>query len=206
MPQTASVIRLAEVKIFYIFFSCGKTQFFVIMAKTKEQKQEILSSLEDKISRSKSIVFTSFDTLTVSENEELRQNLRKEGGEYYVAKKTLLERAFADKKVEDLNIKDFQGKIATIFSYDDEVISAKILADFKKSHEEKIQFVGGVLENKYLSPEQVFNLSQLPSKEELYAKVVGSLNAPISGFANCLAGSLRKLLYALNAVKEAKVS
>lgn len=176
------------------------------MAKTKKQKQEIMDLLKDKINRSKSIVFTSFNGLTVVENEQLRQDLRKEGGEYYVAKKTLLERAFTENKVENLDIKSFQGKIATIFSYDDEVVSAKILANFKKNHEDKIDFVAGILENKYLDSAQVADLSQLPSKEELYAKVVGSLNAPVSGFVNCLAGNIRKLLYALNAVKEAKVN
>lgn len=174
------------------------------MAKSKEQKKEILQTLKEKINDSKSVVFTSFDTLSVTEGEELRQNLRKEGGEYYVAKKTLLDKAFSEKKIESLNIKDFEGKIATVFSYDDEVAGAKALADFKKSHENKVNFVGGILEGKFLSSEEVDNLSKLPSKIELYAKITGSLNAPISGFVNCLSGNLRKLVYALNAIKEAK--
>ena len=174
------------------------------MAKTKQQKQEILKIIEDKISRSKSVVFTNYDTLTVSENEELRQKLRAEGGEYYVAKKSLLDLAFQSTKIDELKIKDFEGKIAAVFSYNDEVASAKAVDDFGSSREGKLNFVGGILENKFLSGSEVANLAKLPSKQELYAKVVGSINAPVSGFVNVLAGNLRKFVYALNAVKEAK--
>jgi len=174
------------------------------MAKSKEQKQEILKTLEEKISRSKSIVFASFNALGVQDNQELRAKLREEGGEYYVAKKTLIDLALKDQKIKDLDIKTFEGKLATIFSYDDEVGAVKALDTFRKDNDEKLNFMGGILENKFLSAEEVSNLAKIPSREELYAKMVGSLNAPVSGFANVLAGNLRKLVYALNAVKEAK--
>ncbi len=174
------------------------------MAKSKEQKAEILQTLKEKINDSKSIVFTSFDALGAIEGEELRQSLRAEGGEYYVAKKTLLDKVFSEKKIDNLNIKDFVGKVAIIFSYNDEVSGAKTLATFQKTHENKINFTGGVLEGKFLTSDEVNNLAKLPSKLELYAKITGSLNAPISGFVNCLSGNLRKLVYALNAIKEAK--
>ena len=174
------------------------------MAKSKEQKQEILKTIEEKINRSKSIVFASFNALGVQDNQALRAKLREEGGEYYVAKKTLLDLALKDQNIKDLDVKSFEGKLATIFSYDDEVGAVKALDTFRKDNKDKVFFMGGVLENKFLSAEDVDNLAKIPSKEELYAKLVGSLNAPVSGFANVLAGNLRKLVYALNAVKEAR--
>jgi len=174
------------------------------MPKSKVQKQEILRTLEEKIGRSKSIIFTSFNALGVQDNQELRAKLREEGGEYYVAKKTLLDLALKDQNIEGLDVKNFEGKLATIFSYNDEVSAVKALDTFRKANEEKFVFMGGVLENKYLNAEQVTNLAKIPGREELYAKMVGSLNAPVSGFANVLAGNLRKLVYALNAIKEAK--
>jgi large subunit ribosomal protein L10 len=174
------------------------------MAKSKEQKQEILKTLEEKISRSKSIVFASFNALGVQDNQALRTKLREDGGEYYVVKKTLLDLALKDQNIKGLDVKNFEGKLATIFSYDDEVSAAKALDTFRKDNEEKLNFMGGILENKFLSAEEVSNLAKIPSREELYAKMVGSLNAPVSGFTNVLAGNLRKLVYALNAVKEAK--
>jgi large subunit ribosomal protein L10 len=174
------------------------------MPKSKQQKTEVLASLADKVQRAKSIVFTSFNALTVKDNEELRQKLRAENSEYYVAKKTLLDLAFKDKPVEGLKVKDLEGKVAAIFSYQDEVAPAKVVLDFRKEREDKIAFIGGVLEGRFLSKADMESLAKLPSKQELYAKMVGSLNAPISGFVNVLAGNLRGLVTALKAIADQK--
>jgi len=175
------------------------------MPKNKLQKQEILRNLKEKFKKSKSVVFAGFNALTVKDNENLRQELRKENSEYYVAKKTLINLAFQE-KISDLNVREMDGKIAAIFSYEDEIAPAKILADFRKDKEkaERIFFLGGILENKLLSKEEIEALSKLPSKHELYAKLVGSLNAPISGFVNALAGNMRNLVYVLKAIEEKK--
>ena len=77
------------------------------MARTKDQKKEILKDLSDKVAKAKSVVFTKFSCLGVKENEELRKELRNEKSEYFVAKKTLMDLAFKDKKVEGLDIKSF---------------------------------------------------------------------------------------------------
>ena len=174
------------------------------MPKTKEQKRDILEVLKEKISRSKSIVFTKFDKLEAKEGEELRRELKKENSEYYVAKKTLMKLAFKDSGIENLNPRDFDGCLAAIFGYEDEVAPAKIVAKFQKAHAEKIDFVAGILENKLLSASEVTELSKLPSKQELYAKIVGSINAPISGFVNAMAGNLKNLVYVLKAIEEKK--
>lgn len=176
------------------------------MAKTKKQKQEIVGSLKDKLLKSKSVVFTKFEGLGVKENEDLRQSLKKSGSEYMVAKKTLLDIAF--KEFEGVSPKSFDGKVAAIFGYEDEVAPAKTVSNFKKDlsdeEKDKINFIGGILEGKFITQEEVDNLSKLPSREELYAKIVGSINAPVSGFVNALAGNLRNLVYVLKAVEEKK--
>jgi large subunit ribosomal protein L10 len=175
------------------------------MPKNKIQKGEILRNLSEKIKKSKSVVFAGFNALTVKDNENLRAQLRKENSEYYVAKKTLMNIAFKD-QIKDLNVRDFSGKLAAVFSYEDEVAPAKILENFRKDKDktEKIFFLGGILENKLLSQAEMEALSKLPSKLELYAKLVGSLNAPISGFVNVLTGNLRGLVYVLKAIEEKK--
>ncbi|MFH1523047.1 MAG: 50S ribosomal protein L10 [Patescibacteria group bacterium] len=174
------------------------------MAKTKEQKEEILRNLKDKIEKSKSVVFTKFDGLEVKDNENLRKELKNENSEYYVAKKTLLNLAFKDSKYDNINIKDLEGKIATVFGYEDEVAPAKIVNKYKKELNNAIDFIGGILENKYISAEKVNELAKLPSKQELYARVVGSINAPVSGFVNALAGNIRNLVNVLKAIEEKK--
>ncbi len=174
------------------------------MPKSKIQKAEILRDLDEKIKKSKSIVFASFDGLEVKDNEELRNNLKKEKGEYYVSKKTLLDLAFKNNKVNDLDIKNLPGKIATVFAYEDEVSPAKVVLNFKKKHEGKIEFIGGILDGKVINKEDIEKIATLPGKQELYAKLVGSLNAPVSGFVNVLSGNLRSLVTVLKAISDKK--
>ncbi len=176
------------------------------MPKSREQKQEILRDLSHRIEKSKSVVFMKFSRLGVRENEELRKELKKEEGEYYVAKKTLMDLAFKDSKIDGLDVKSFDGQVAVVFGYQDEVAPAKAVDSFRNKLEEKdkVEFLGGILENKFIDAGKVKELAGLPSKQELYAKVVGSMNAPVSGFVNALAGNLKNLVYVLKAVGEGK--
>ena len=172
------------------------------MPKSKEQKKQILDNLLDKINRAKSVIFAQFDKLPVKENEDLRLKLKKEDSEYYVAKKTLFDLAFKNSKINGLEIKDFVGQIAAIFAYGDEISPAKIVYQFKKDKEGKIEFIGGVLENKFIDKEEVLALAQLPSRHELYTKLVWSINAPVAGLVNVLAANLRNFTYVLKAISE----
>jgi large subunit ribosomal protein L10 len=174
------------------------------MPKSKIQKQEIMRNLTERIKKSKSIVFAGFNALGVKDNEALRLILRKEHGEYYVAKKTLLERALKEQGIENLDTKTLDGKLAVIFSYEDEVSPAKAVDAFRKDKEDKIFFLGGILEGRLLSKTEVEALAKLPSKQELLSRLVGTLNAPISGFVNVLAGNLRGLVTVLKAIEEKK--
>jgi len=175
------------------------------MPKSKMQKGEIFRTLKEKVGRAKSLVFVGYNALGVKDNEALRAQLKAENGEYYVPKKTLMNMALKENSIE-ANIKDLPGKVATIFAYDDEVAPAKVIGNFRKDKEKetKITFLGGILDGRLLSKEEVEALSKLPSKNELYAKMVGSLNAPISGFVNVLAGNLRSLVGVLKAIESKK--
>ncbi len=174
------------------------------MPKSKIQKSEIMRNLTERIKKSKSIIFAGFNALGVKDNEALRLKLREENGEYYVAKKTLLGRALKEQGIEDLDIKTLDGKLAVIFSYEDEVAPAKAVDAFRKDKEDKIFFLGGILDGKLLSKTEVEALAKLPSKHELYARLVGTLNAPVSGFVNVLAGNIRNLVNVLKAIEEKK--
>jgi large subunit ribosomal protein L10 len=175
------------------------------MPKSKQEKKEIIKVLRDKLENSKSVVFVHFDKLPVKLNESLRKKLKDEGGEYYVAKKTLMDVAFQDAKIDSLSPRDLEGRVAAVFGYSDEVAPAKVLKDFQKENEEiSLEFKGGILEGKFIQPTEVAALAEVPGRQELYARLVGSLNAPVSGFVNVLAGNLRSLLYALKAIEETK--
>lgn len=154
------------------------------MPKTRAQKADIVTKLADKARRMKSAVFTSIGGYTMEDADKLRAQGRKEGVELAVAKKTLLMRAFKDAGVEipdDL----FDGSILTAFGMQDEIAPAKMIATFSKGREQ-IKIVGGFMEGKTVDAAHINTLAKLPSKLELYAKLVGSIYAPVSGFVRVL--------------------
>lgn len=173
------------------------------MPKTKQQKKVVLESLSEDIKKAKAVVFANFQGLTVSQSEDLRKKCRKEGVEVMVAKKTLLRKICESLGLNDVSPKTFEGGVATFTSEKDEIAPAKIVATFAKTND-KVTIYGGILENKFIAGDYVKNLAALPSKQELLGKLVGSINAPVSGFVNVLAGNLRSLVSVLNNIKEAK--
>lgn len=174
------------------------------MPKTRQEKEQVVEDLAEAIAKMRSVVFANYEGLKVKDIEELRRNLKKEGMKYLVAKKTLLRLAL-QKAGKDLNPKALVGNFATIISFDDEVAPARMIAKFAKDHE-AMKIVGGVLENKMIDSKAVIALSKLPSKQELLAKLVGTINAPVSGFVNVLAANLRNFIYLLNAIKDKKIA
>jgi len=173
------------------------------MPKTKEQKKQIVDDLADKLAKFKSLVFTDYKGLTVAEASAIRKLAREQGAEYLVAKKTLIQLALDKAGFKDIDVKNMTGNLALVVGFEDEVAPAKLAANFAKDHE-ALKLLGGIMENKFIDLAQVEALSKIPSKVELLAKLVGSLNSPISGFVNVLAGNLRGLLTVLNAIKDQK--
>ena len=173
------------------------------MPKTREQKEEMVAQLADKLSRIKSVVFTSVSGYTMEDANALREKGQAQGLEVAIAKKTLLVRAL-EKNGFSLEKKNLSGSVLTTFGYQDDVSAAKLMATFAKDRD-GIQLIGGILEGSIVDAAAVQQLASLPSREELLAKVVGSINAPVSGFVNALAGNLRNLVYVLNSIKESKV-
>lgn len=174
------------------------------MPKSKQQKQEISRDLSTRFGRAKAVVFTSFTGLGVKDNEALRVALGAKESEYYASKKTLLKRVLSELEIEGAEQAQFDGQVATTFAYGDEVSAAKVIADFRKNNEGKVEFLGGILEHRYIDAAAVTALATLPSKQELYAQILGSINAPVSGFVNVLAGNMRSLVRVLSAIQETK--
>lgn len=169
---------------------------------TKDQKKNIVKDLAEKIKNSKSVVFSDFKGLKVKDMTDLRKELRKEGTDMKVIKKTLMNLALRDAGIE-MDTNKFEGQIAVTVSEQDEVAAAKIIAKFAKANE-NLKIVGGILGTKVLAKEEVAALAKLPTKEELLAKLVGTINAPVSGFVNVLAGNLRGLVTVLKAIADNK--
>lgn len=171
------------------------------MPKTKQQKVQVLDSLSRDLKNSVGAVFANFQGLKVTDFELLRKQAREEKVLVQVAKKTLVKRVFDDLGVS-ADPTAFIGGVVTLTGQD-EVSAAKVVGKFVKDHE-SVTIFGGVLEGKFIDSASVKHLSGLPSKHQLLGQLVGTLNAPVSGFVNVLAGNLRNLVNVLNNIKEAK--
>ncbi len=173
------------------------------MAKTKAQKEQMVADLTDKLGQAKSVVFTQAFGYTMDDANELRKQAKEENLEIMITKKTLLDRAAKDAGVKGLDARALEGSVLTTFGYGDEVAAARVMAKFIKGRDE-MNFLAGVLEGKGVDAEMMMTLSRLPSKDELLAKLVGSINAPVSGFVGVLNANLRNVVGVLNAIKESK--
>jgi large subunit ribosomal protein L10 len=171
------------------------------MALTKVQKQKIIEELKEKIDRQKLIIFFDFTGLKVKDLSNLRKKLKKENAELKVAKKTLM--AIAFKKLNESiakNIKKLGGEIALVFGYQDIISPAKTLWQLSKDFP-NLKILAGFVENEFKTADEIITLAQLPTREELLAKLVGSIASPISGFVNVLQGNIKGLINVLAKVK-----
>ncbi|MBI4252788.1 50S ribosomal protein L10 [Candidatus Uhrbacteria bacterium] len=172
------------------------------MARSKQSKQDILEKLADALGRSVSVVFASVKGLKVYELEELRKTLRTEGNECFVAKKTLLSRAFSTMETK-FDFRGMDGEVAAVFGYTDQVAPARVLSAFGKTHE-KLTILAGFIKDEAsgvqsLTSSAIAALALLPSRDELRARVVGSLAAPLRNCVGVLQGPLRAFAQVLNA-------
>ena len=168
----------------------------------KSQKETIVNEIAEKIKRSKAIVFSDFKGLNVKEMTKLRKDLRSEGAEFKVIRKTLANLALAKAGVK-VDVRKMEGQISLVISQEDEIVASKILAEASKKSEH-IKILGGILDNKFLEAEEVMALSKLPGKNDMRAILARTLNAPVTGFVNVLAGNIRGLVNVIKAIGDAK--
>jgi large subunit ribosomal protein L10 len=163
------------------------------------KNQETVKSLAEKFKKMKGMILTEYHGLAVEEISELRSKLRSFDSEYAVVKNTLSEIALKEAGIEAGN--NFSGPTALVIENGDIVSPAKAVMDFAKTHA-KLKVRAGYLEGKFVNAAIVEQLSSLPSKEVLIAKMLGSLNAPITGFVNVLAANIRGLVTVLGAISK----
>lgn len=173
------------------------------MPKTRAQKAEIVSKAADRFKSMKAAAFSSVSGYTMTQADELREKAREANVDVFVMKKTLLKLAAKEAGLPELSSDMLEGSVLTAVAYGDEVAAAKLLKEISKTNE-AMSLLGGILEGKLVDAEGVKRLAALPSKQQLLGQLVGTLNAPVSGFVNVLAGNLRGLVTVLGAVKDKK--
>lgn len=172
------------------------------MPLTRENKSEILSRYEGGLAEAPHAFLLDFKGISVPQVTELRAKVRETGGHYVVVKNTLARRAIEGKALGDLS-EQFQGPTAVVFSDGDPVPLAKALTDFVKTAP-VLQFKGGVVDRRRIAAEQIKEIAELPSRQELIAKLVYMLQSPITRFVRGLGAIPQQFVSVLDQVAKGK--
>lgn len=170
------------------------------MAVIRPEKVAKIAEIKELLSNSKCTILVDFCGLTVAQDTALRRKMREAGVHYNVVKNTLLRIAAQEVGIEGLE-PSLEKNTAIAVAPEDPVAVAKIICDFAKENKE-LKVKVGVLDGKVIGADEIKALAALPPKEVLVAKLLGSMNAPISGFVNVLQGTIRNVVYALDAVRK----
>jgi large subunit ribosomal protein L10 len=158
--------------------------------KTRQQKQKEIETAKENLKKSKTIVFVNFKGISTNELNKFRKTIREMGGKILVIKKRLLNIVLKEKNIE-IDPQKLENQVCTIFSPLDTVTTAKTIFNFSKPHRSKklLAMLLGIEmeENKILDKTELEMLGQLPSKEELLARLVFMISSP-----------LKKLVFVLN--------
>lgn len=146
------------------------------MAVTKAKKTEQVDRLSAELNQVSNVVVGTFNKLKVSQDDQLRRSVRGAGAKYRVVKNTLVKRAAKGTKLEDA-FQGITGVTSIAYTTGDPVALAKALSKYAKDNPE-FSFKAMVLEGRVLAPKEIENLATMPSKEELFSKLLFLINAP----------------------------
>lgn len=172
--------------------------------KNLETKMQKVDEIVERINNAKSVVMVDYKGINVEEITALRVKFREAGVEYVVLKNSLVQRALHKVGITELD-ELLVGPSAFAFGVKDEVGPAKIIDEFiTQTKSDKMTIKAGIIEGKVVDTAAVVALSKLPPREVLIAKMMGSLNAPVTNFVGVLSATLRSLVYAVDAVRKQK--
>ena len=163
----------------------------------RNQKEQLVTELSDKIKGASAVYYTDFSGLNVKRMTELRRRLRRAGVEYVVIKNTLALRAVNESGLTGSRLRGPTGIVVG----NDPVAAAKVLSDFAKENEQRPEVKGGMLDGKAIQPAQVQQLASLPSREQLLAELGAGFMSPMAAFAGAMNGLLYMFAGALDALK-----
>lgn len=175
------------------------------MAITSE-KEAIVAELKERLTAAKGAVLINYRGLTVKNDTKLRRKFREAGVEYKVVKNTMTRIAAQEVGITGLEAY-LEGPTAMASSTTDPVAPAKIITEFIKENKlQNIEIKGGIVEGRSIDAAGVKNLANLPSREVLLSRALGSMMAPVTGLAMVLQGTIKKVVYAIDAVRKQKES
>ncbi len=161
------------------------------MPLTPSEKKELTQEYAAMIEQASGFLVFDYQGLTVGEISDLRTKIRETDSKMLVVKNRMFKRAVEDKPYSEL-AKLLLGPNAVVFAGEDPVMPAKALVEFAKEHD-KVEIRAGVVDNIYMDAKEVVTLSKIPSKDQLYANILGGIKAPASNILGCVKGLHNKL-------------
>jgi large subunit ribosomal protein L10 len=172
------------------------------MAVSRAKKTEQVEKLSKDLQKVSSLIVTTYSKLTVAQDFELRKTLRNSGAKYAVVKNTLVERAAKGTKVEGA-LKELSGVTSIAYTEGDPVALAKALSKYAKDNPE-FTFKSGIVEGRVVSLKEIESLATMPSKEELYSKLLFLLSSPAQRLVTVVNAAGRDLAVVLGQGVEKK--
>lgn len=173
------------------------------MAISKTKKEEVVQEIGQLLSVTKLTVVASYQGTDVKGMQQLRKAARENHTTVRVAKNRLVAKALlSNDQLKGVDLSALKGQLLYAFNAEDEVAGAQVLATFAKTNP-SVEFIGAITpEGVFMAADDVKALAALPSKDQLRAQLIGTLQAPFGGFVNVLAGNVRGILNVLNARAE----
>jgi large subunit ribosomal protein L10 len=166
------------------------------------EKAETVAAVHERLKAAKMAIVTEYRGLSVAQMTRLRREIRQASGEYQVMKNTLVRRALKDTAYGELE-RLLEGPNGWVFAYDDPVMLSKTLLKFVEENE-KLAIKGGVFEGAYLEPVKVKLLAQMPSKPELQAKLLATIQAPATQLVRLMQEPGAQVARLLEAIRKGK--
>jgi large subunit ribosomal protein L10 len=170
------------------------------MPLSRSQKEQMLAEYQEGVVHAPHAFLVGYQGISVPKVTELRQRIRESGGSYVVVKNRLVLRAIEGKALDQLR-DQFSGPIAIAYSDSEPVALAKVLADFQKEAP-AIELRGGLLNGQRVAGDQIKEIANLPSREQLIAKLLFLLQSPITRLARTLAAVPRDLVLVLEQIRQ----
>jgi large subunit ribosomal protein L10 len=168
----------------------------------KPEKVKVVEEIKEKLKENPNFVVTEYRGMTVAEMSEMRNLLREKGIMYQIYKNTLFRIALEDSKIEGVD-EYFFGPVGVAFSKDDIVSPCKILKEVSKKAK-NLKIKGGYADGTVIKEKEIDEYASMPSIEELYSKLLGTLINPATRLVRVLSNPLQKLAMALNQIAEKK--
>ncbi len=171
----------------------------------RSEKEQIIASVKEKVERAQGMYFADFTGVTVEQVTELRREFRKLNIDYQVVKNTLARKALESVTGYDKVYDALAGHTAIAFAYDDPVAPAKIIKKFRDKHN-KLTVKACVIERQVYAGAQLDEIARMPSRPEIIAGILGTLQSPASGIVGAINAVVRDLVSVIDAIEKKKAA